>query len=129
MTYTLTNSNSVIRDADGACIPFDEANTDYRTYLAWIEEGNEPNPYVVPPPPVPSSVPLWAVRVILAEQSLLDQANAAIAASDNTAVKVIWEYGNFVDRDSPALGSLATALGLDGDALDLMFFAAAELKV
>lgn len=128
MTYTLTNSQSVIRDADGACIPFDEANTDYRAYLAWIEEGYEPNPYVAPPPPVPSSVPLWAVRVILAEKELLDQANAAIAASDNTAVKVIWEYGNFVDRDSPALASLAAALGI-ADQLDEMFFAAAELKV
>jgi len=53
MTYTLTAFQNVIRDADNASIPFDEANTDYQAYLAWIAEGNTPNPYVPPPEPAP----------------------------------------------------------------------------
>lgn len=55
MTYTLISSRTIIRDNDETFIPFDEANTDYQAFLAWIAEGNAPNPYVPPPaPPEPT---------------------------------------------------------------------------
>jgi hypothetical protein len=34
----------VKRNIDGAVIPFDPANTDYQTYLKWLEEGGVPLP-------------------------------------------------------------------------------------
>jgi hypothetical protein len=36
--------NTVQRLFDNAFIPFDPANTDYQAYLAWVAEGNEPEP-------------------------------------------------------------------------------------
>ena len=53
MTYKLYNvpddlkgivMESVIRKEDGAMIPKDESNTDYQAYLAWVAEGNTPDP-------------------------------------------------------------------------------------
>ena len=41
----ITNKqDQVCRIADNAFIPFDPANTDYQAYLAWIEQGNTPEP-------------------------------------------------------------------------------------
>ena len=52
MTYQLTTSTTILRLADNAFIPPDPGNRDYREYLAWVDEGNEPEPAPEPPAPV-----------------------------------------------------------------------------
>lgn len=42
---------SIIRLEDGATIPQDPGNMDYRAYLAWVEAGNTPAPADAVPGP------------------------------------------------------------------------------
>jgi hypothetical protein len=42
--YKIINENTIQRLEDGACIPKDEGNRDYRSYLEWLEQGNTPLP-------------------------------------------------------------------------------------
>ena len=130
MTYSLLQIPGVVkRDADGAFIPDDPANTDWQAYQAWLAEGNTPNPYVPPPPSIPQQVPMWAVRTVLQNDGLFDQAQALVEASTDNALKNVWEYGNFADRNSNAIATLSAALGLTSEQVDQMFIDANNLSV
>jgi len=50
--YQLTTSTSIIRLSDGAVIPNDPGNSDYREYLEWVEAGNTPEPAPEPATPI-----------------------------------------------------------------------------
>lgn len=73
--YELTSDPSTVhRLSDGAFIPNDEKNPDWRAYLAWKEEGNEPNPApVLPVQPSPLSVDDLAA--ILVKKLVLSQSD------------------------------------------------------
>ena len=48
--YQLTTSTSIKRLSDGAFIPNDPGNRDYREYLDWLDAGNTPEPAPEPEP-------------------------------------------------------------------------------
>jgi len=50
--YQLTQGDTILRTADNAFIPKYPDNCDYAAYLAWLEEGNTPEP--APELPTPS---------------------------------------------------------------------------
>lgn len=57
--YQLTNGDAIIRLSDNAYIPQSPANRDYRDYLDWLEEGNEPLPASAAPAPGPNYQVFW----------------------------------------------------------------------
>ena len=67
--YQLTTSTGIIRLSDGAFIPNDPGNRDYREYLDWLEAGNtpEPAPPLEPAPILTTEQKLNAAGLTVAE--------------------------------------------------------------
>lgn len=72
-------SESVIqRDEDGAFVPFDPDNIDYQAYLAWLDEGNAPNPPQGTPTPPIEDLPPPDITEINAQVQDIDARLSAI---------------------------------------------------
>jgi hypothetical protein len=76
---------------------------------------------------VPKVVTIRQARLALLQSGLLDDIDAAIAASTDRALKIEWEFATEFRRDWPALIAMQPALGLTDQQVDDLFHLAVTL--
>ena len=81
--------------------------------------------------PVPHEVPMWAIRAILDLEGLTPSINTILSQlpePGKTIVLRVWEYGNYIRRDSPTIAALTVALNKTSAEVDSYFIRADELN-
>ena len=132
MTYTNASyanpDNTTIRvDISGVTsfVPCAPGNSDYAAIQALIASGELIiAPYVAPPAPPVTQVSMRQARLALLAADLLDDVEAMIVQADR-AVQIEWEYATVVDRASPLVEAIGTALNLTDVQIDALFADAA----
>lgn len=115
---------AILRPADGASIPFDDGNADYRAYLDWVAEGNEAEPVPAPPPAVPESVTASQIIRALDKLGLLEAVKAAVNKAGGLTLE-LWNRAPFFARKDPLIAGVAAAIGKTDAEVDALFILAA----
>lgn len=141
--YKLTQSSTTVhRLSDNAFIPFDGGNRDYQEYLEWLSQGNTPEPYVAPPPPVPQSITRRQCAIQLRETQLItpqealsmtkygdvpamvSQIFAQMSVTDRINAETDFAADNYL-RTNPLLIQIMSSTGATSEDIDDFFRSAA----
>lgn len=100
-----------------------------RDFQEWLAEGNTPEPYVAPPPPIPSTVTRFQALATLAAGGWLDVVHTYIDNLPRTDItRLAFENATDWERTSPTVNALAQMLGLSDAQVDDLFTAAAQVS-
>jgi len=124
--YKLTNTTSIIRIEDGAWIPAIIGNSDYKRYLAWLDEGNTPEPADPIPVVKVTQISPRQIRMALTQMNLRTQVEAAVAAGDQD-LKDWYEFSTYFDRNHPQVTAMAQILNVSDAELDALWELGATL--
>ena len=117
MNYKLSNGSPIIRLHDSGfedVIQADPDTVDYQTYLAWLEEGNTPEPADIAPVEIPvlSCTP-WQIRKKLNKEGMRDAVESYVASEQATQdEKDAWLVASEFREDDPLLVNAASMLGI-----------------
>lgn len=123
--YKLSLDGWIIRSADSASIPQDPLNSDYLVYLAWVEEGNTPDP-ADPVPEVFAALDARQIRQALSKLSLRAKVEAYIAAGSQD-LKDWWQWSPTFLRDDDVVASVAAGLNVPSATVDELWRTGAAL--
>ena len=121
--YTNSSNRVVTRTLeDGRC---ESCLVSAPEYLAWLSEGNTPEPAdPVPVPPI--IVTPRQIRQALTRANLRTQVETAVAAGDQD-IKDWWEFATQVEENHPMVVAMALGLNVDEAGLHDLFVLAKSL--
>ena len=124
--YKHTSAGAVVRLSDGATIPPDVRNFDYQEWQEWVEGGGVTLPADLVEV-TPARVDAWQMAQALITLGLIDDVEAAVAASTDPLVKYGWAKALYFVRTDPLVVSMGAALGKTEAEMDALFALAESL--